>query len=195
MAPTKPTGSSAWNPIDLTDRPAPVPATPTAPATPTGTGTGGSGVISGRISKSTPSKSTPTKAAKKAAIAAGSGSPNAPKRGRASGPSCLPCRRAKARCDRIMACERCLKAGKECTPAAPAPGAAAAGAAAGGAGGGPAGADEEEGAASASAAAAATAVGGKVGKACERCRRMKAACVRRDTCVRCEKRGGECEMA
>lgn len=29
-------------------------------------------------------------------------------------------------------------------------------------------------------------------KACDRCKRMKSACVRKDKCVRCDKRGEEC---
>ncbi|KAK3290426.1 uncharacterized protein B0H64DRAFT_447153 [Chaetomium fimeti] len=165
MAPTKPTGSSA-NPIDLTARPSTTTPTPTVTPTSTTpvvtTTTTGGGVISGRITKSKSTKSTPTKPkstpskTKKTPSKAATDTPNTPKRGKASGPSCLPCRRAKARCDRVVACERCVKAGKECA----------------GSGGG-----EGEGVDGGAA-------GGKPGKACERCRKMKAACVRReiDTC-------------
>jgi hypothetical protein len=162
-----------------------VPGTPTTP-----TSAAAGGVLSGRVTKgktktTTPKKATPKKKAAAAAAAAtnpgnnndspsgsnaGTDSPNPPKRGKASSglPSCLPCRRAKSRCDRVVACVRCVKADKECVSHA------------------------EEGASSAGGG------GGKAGggsKACERCRKMKAACVRTDTCVRCEKRGVECVMA
>ncbi|KAH6631211.1 hypothetical protein F5144DRAFT_602038 [Chaetomium tenue] len=151
------------------------------------------GVLSGRVTKTTPKKATPKKATPKKATpkkatpkkptaaapnsptpTSAADTPNPPKRGKASGlPSCIPCRRSKARCDRVVACERCIKAGKECVSGedAAAPGGSE------GAGGGGGGA------------------GGKAGKACERCRRMKAGCVRKETCVRCEKKGQECVMA
>ncbi|EAQ88580.1 predicted protein [Chaetomium globosum CBS 148.51] len=108
------------------------PASPPAPAA-------AGGILSGRVTKtkSTPKKATPNKkttpkipttTTTTAAAApdsptpgtgtgtsAGVDSPNPPKRGKASGlPSCLACRRSKARCDRVVACERCIKAGKEC---------------------------------------------------------------------------------
>ncbi|KAL2169164.1 hypothetical protein VTG60DRAFT_6404 [Thermothelomyces hinnuleus] len=81
-------------------------------------------------------------------------------------PSCLGCRGAKARCDRITACERCIRAGEECYPGS--------------------GAGFDDG--------AAVPVAGKAARACERCRRMKAACARRDSCVRCERKGIECVL-
>jgi hypothetical protein len=167
-----------------------VPGTPTTP-----TSAAAGGVLSGRVAKgktktTTTKKATPKKKAAVAAAAANPGnnnsnnndspsgsnadtdSPNPPKRGKASSglPSCLPCRRAKSRCDRVVACVRCVKADKECVSHAE----EGASSAVGGGGGGKAG-------------------GGS--KACERCRKMKAACVRTETCVRCEKRGVECVMA
>lgn len=162
------------------------------------------GILSGRVTKtkSTPKKATPNKktspkiptttttaAAAPDSPTPGTGtgtgtspgvdSPNPPKRGKASGlPSCLACRRSKARCDRVVACERCIKAGKECVSGEEA--------AAGNGGGG--GGDGGEGSGGGGA-------GGRAGKACERCRRMKAGCVRKESCVRCEKKGQECVMA
>ncbi|AEO58344.1 hypothetical protein MYCTH_2110669 [Thermothelomyces thermophilus ATCC 42464] len=84
-------------------------------------------------------------------------------------PSCLACRGAKARCDRVTACERCIRAGEECRP---------------GSGGG---FDDNGG-------AVPVPVAGKAARACERCRRLKAACARRDSCVRCERKGIECVL-
>ena len=84
MAPTKNPEGTPHNPIDLT--------TTTTPS---------KGVAAGRITKR--KKPDPS-----------SNTPNTPKKGKASGPSCLPCRKAKARCDRVLACARCLKAKIEC---------------------------------------------------------------------------------
>jgi len=170
----------------------------------TGTGparTGGSsgdsgGVTSGRITKpkATPRKKKPTAAAIAAAAAAAAiataatptTTPTKPrtkqtptttpatstKKGKAASglPACVSCKQSKARCDRIQACERCIKAGVEC------PGTGT-------------GDDSTTNTASFSAAA-----GGKAGKSCLRCRRMKAGCVRKETCVRCEKKGVECVL-
>jgi hypothetical protein len=111
---------------------------------------GGSGVATGRVTKR--KKPDP------------SSGPNTPKKGKASGPSCLPCRKAKSRCDRVLACARCLRAKVEC----------------------PGEGDE--------ANKGLLLAGAKLSKACERCKRMKAACVRKDVCVRCERKGIECVM-
>ncbi|KAK4040663.1 hypothetical protein C8A01DRAFT_35317 [Parachaetomium inaequale] len=138
MAPTKNPEGTPHNPIDLTT---------TAP--------GGGGVVTGRI----------TKRKKPDPGAPGGSVPNTPKKGKASGPSCLPCRKAKARCDRVLACARCLRAKVEC----------------------PGEGDDGKG--------VLLAGGAKLGKACERCKRMKAACVRKDVCVRCDRKGIECVMA
>ncbi|KAK4246185.1 hypothetical protein C7999DRAFT_15663 [Corynascus novoguineensis] len=80
------------------------------------------------------------------------------------GPSCLSCRKAKARCDRVMACERCIRANEECFSAG------------------------------ASAVTGDAVAGGKAPRACERCKRMKAACVRKESCARCKQKQIECVM-
>ncbi|SPQ24052.1 91623474-1e76-4e15-ba14-3549199a58d7 [Thermothielavioides terrestris] len=174
MAPTKPTDAAPGagtgsDPIDLTG---PSPAR--------------KGVVSGRVTKSTPKKTSTAATAAAAAAAAtapaaggdnnddepaGAGSDNdneaaaTPTRRRvvlkATYPACRHCRRAKARCDRIASCERCDKAGVACS-----------------------GSVED-----------AFAGGGKPIKACDRCRQRKVACVRKDTCKRCERKGIECVPA
>jgi hypothetical protein len=142
MAPTKEDAKgSAAAPIDLT----------------------ADAVASDRVTKPK-AKPTPKKPAAKKPVA-GKDDPNPAKKGKESGPACTNCKKAKARCDRVLACERCLKAGVAC----PSP-------------------DEAEAVASAMAA-------GKPAKACERCKKMKAACVRSGKCVKCEKKGVDCVVA
>jgi hypothetical protein len=111
-------------------------------------------VATGRVTKPKPAAKKP-----------GKDDPNPPKKGKESGPACANCKKAKARCDRVLACERCLKAGVACP-----------------------GEGEAEAVASAMAA-------GKPAKACDRCKKMKAACVRSGKCVKCEKKGVDCVVA
>ncbi|KAL2132041.1 hypothetical protein VTI74DRAFT_4270 [Chaetomium olivicolor] len=108
MAPTKPeenktTTSADANPIDLTS------------------------VTSGRITKSTPkakrTKKLPDGADDPTSPFGAGSTPRTKKR-----PSCAACRKSKARCDPIFACEKCTKAGVDCTGASEEQGAGSVGA-------------------------------------------------------------------
>jgi hypothetical protein len=80
-------------------------------------------------------------------------------------PACTNCRKLKARCERVTACERCLRVGHACSNAA---------AAAEGGGGG------------------VFVPGGQKGKACAGCRKIQAKCVRKESCERSAEKGIEC---
>ncbi|KAH6612804.1 hypothetical protein B0J18DRAFT_414168 [Chaetomium sp. MPI-SDFR-AT-0129] len=177
------TGKQAAPELPASQPAAVVPGPATAGPSTAGPSTAGpakakTGVASGRVTKKK-NVATPTKLSAKAnsyidnaVNNSGDSGPSTPTNttpglliGKASGPTCINCRKNKARCDRIVTCAKCAKAGVDC---------------------------EINKGKGIDGSHMKPSDGPLKLKACDRCRRMKSACVRRDKCVRCDKRGEEC---
>ncbi|KAK4121545.1 hypothetical protein N657DRAFT_109238 [Parathielavia appendiculata] len=152
MAPTKKKEGTATHPIDLT---------------------ASNPVVRGRVTKGTPRRGNGSGGGGRRTPGDGA-DPNPPKLGKESGPACLNCKKNKARCDRVLACEKCVNAGVVCREAEDK------------------GKGKGNGNDGCGNGALAAAPPGKPLKACARCKEQHASCVRGRKCVRCDKRGLDC---
>ncbi|KAK4098147.1 hypothetical protein N658DRAFT_230410 [Parathielavia hyrcaniae] len=112
--------------------------------------------------------------------------PNPPTLGKESGPACASCKKIKARCDRVLACEKCVRRGVACVEAEDKRNLK----------GKVEGWNNDNGTGNGKGRKTGKSAGGgglaKSLKTCAGCRAAHTSCVRGGKCVRCERMGLEC---